>query len=255
MPSIKQRVGAWLRERHVRGSPPKTYLISRFAFDLERLEGDDVAADISSNSFQHAELFESGVYYGVDIDKNALQQGIERAPEETKTEYLTGPVGRDTVNRHRNDGHRFEVAVEGDITERLFPEQSLDLVGSTHTLHHIPPEQHRQVVEHFCSYLRPGGTLLLQISDGAALTTEMEQLLRENFETVDITSYRNFISHRYIQFVERLRSEGAVLPTPTTRLAQFVYLLMSACSLALASTERIERFEGRSVYVRCFDKV
>lgn len=148
--------------------PAQSFLHSKLIDDIRIYsEQFDIAADISSSHFANAEYFRSDQYLGVDIDRDRLRRG--------KADFAADPT---------------YTAIHADIQRPIFQEDSIGMIVSTHTLSHLDPDDRLPVIELFLEYLTPGGCLLVQLANDAP-TAEIEDRLRDSFETVQRTDYNN----------------------------------------------------------------
>lgn len=247
--SLRARAGRVIRSMNLRARPSKSYLHRLFDADVARYSNCARAADVASADFKNAHLFESDVYYAVDIDEAGLRDGLDGF-EDADTDFQEGQVDAEMMARHEESSRPTRVAVLGDMRDSLFPPDSLDLVVSTHTFGHLPPSDHPTVVENFCEALRPGGTLLLQLADSDWYEGALKRRLTDAFETVEIHRYRVATSVAY----ERLAADGegaVVFPHDQNRLKHYLMILLSA---GLLQFERLPVPGGNSLYLRCLGR-
>lgn len=247
--SPRSRVGRFLRSMKLRARPSKTYLHRLFDADLAAYSDVDRAADVASADFKNAHMFDSDVYYAVDVDEAGLRAGLESVDSGT-TDFLKGPIDAGTMTDHDAAEAPARIALLGDMRHSLFPLDSLDLIASTHTFGHVPPSNHPTVVEHFCEALRPGGTLLLQLGQSEWYDDELESKLTDAFNTVETRRYRVPTSVAYERLVA---TEDGRVVFPHDR-NKFNHYLMELASAGLLQVERIGLFGGASVYVRCLGR-
>jgi hypothetical protein len=254
---IQEAVYSWLRN-HTKGKAPpsKIYLSRLLSRDLDELGQVTTGADIASAQFKHAHWFETDVYFGVDIDSERLRDGIDRFDGMgCKTHYVPGPLSEKEMETYQRQSEEIYVALEADMLNEIFPPNSLELVVSTHTLHWVSHTKQKQIVDNICSYVRPGGTFLLQISDKEALTQTLESKLRQEFDTVEIVPYRNVLSELMIHLLELPDSDNqATLPGVQSLRGKLLFLLVSCSNLLLAAVEHAQVLDGSFVYVRCINK-
>lgn len=211
----------------LKARPSKMRFHQLFERDLAGMDSPGVAADIASADLKNAALFDADVYYGVDMDLEALMAGRERHSDDpTKT------------------------AILADMRDPVFDVDSLDLIVSSHSLSHLPKSDHRTVVEQFCQYLRPGGTLLLQIH---YYSSEIQNFLNSEFGEVESVAYSNRLSQAFERFLAD--EEGQVVfhqPNRGTNLLRNIGRV--AGSLALYAVERTGVLGGTYRYLRCTNK-
>jgi hypothetical protein len=94
--------------------PSKTYFYNKFLADIDRYSDCKIAADIASARFDNTEFFRSEYYLGVDFDKERLQTG-----------------------RDRYQNERSRIAIQADVRNQIFKEESLEVVACSHTLSHL----------------------------------------------------------------------------------------------------------------------
>ncbi len=237
----------------VKARPSKTYFQSLLSEDIKRFSSCDTAADIASNAHQNARYFNSQVYYGVDIDREALHTGVASHSPETNTDYVEGPISSTSIDQQVSADDPYYVSIEGDLREQLFPASSLDLIVSSHTMHHIDPEYHYPIIELFCSYLRSNGNLLLQFSNKEWYTNRIRDKLEREFRRVETIEYKTIISDWYERMVDD-EETGVVFPD-LVGLNRYKYAVMATTSIALSKLESLPFLRGRYVYVRALDKI
>jgi len=236
----------------VKARPSKTHFQKQFVEDIKRLSSGDAAADIASNTHQNSRYFNSQAYYGVDISEEALRDGLMNYSPETNTEYIKGPISQESLNQHVAADEPQYVSIEGDIRAELFPPSSLNLIVSSHTMHHIDPEYHYPTIELLCSYLRPGGNLLVQFSGKEWYTDRIRNKLEREFKTVETNEYKTAISDWYERIAVN-ENNRLVFPEPIGR-DRYKYAAMATTSLALSKLEAIPFFKGEYLYVRALGK-
>lgn len=230
------------KPKHINPRPSKIYLYRLFESDLRKFSQCERAADIASADLKNSHLFNSDVYYGVDIDKQVLKTGLEGVGF-GKTKLYSGPISDQLMEKHDKKGF---YGVQGDIRNKLFPPNSLDLITSTHTFSHINPSDYSTVINHFNQYLRPGGTLLLQLPDEQYFNNIKQELL-SNFETVEVIRYRVPTSVAYERIITKF-NQRSVFGKEMKR--KYVFALVS---LLLFQIERSGLLNGKSMYIRCID--
>jgi len=205
--------------------PSKTFLYSKLIDDIREYSAQfEVAADISSAHFDHAEYFNSKQYLGVDISRNRLHSG--------KAKFKNDPDF---------------TAIQADIRRPIFQTNSIGLIVSTHTLSHLDPDEHLSVIELFLQYLIPGGSLLLQLPDDSP-KAEIEDRLRDSFGTVERTDYRNAISRAFAQW--HRDKDGTYNPTMTG----WKRYLNAAAIVALSLIEVLRWPDTTFTYFKCRNK-
>ena len=245
--SLRSWLGQRRRSVNRRARPSKTYLHRLFDEDVTAYSRVGRAANIASADFKNAHLFESEVYYAVDVDEAALRDGLDSVGE-ADSEVLDGSeLDGATMAGHRDRNGQARVAVLGDMRDPLFPPDSLDLITSTHTFGHVPPAGHPEVVENVCTALRPDGTPLLQLAEAEWYDGDVETRLEEAFERVETERYRTPISAGYERLVAD--ADGSVVfPHGDNQVKHYLMMLAAA---GLLQFEKRGSAESNSLYVRC----
>ena len=115
---------------------------------------------------------------GVGPGWSALEVGAGRGSIANWLSRQVGPAGHvtaldlDTSLLKWLDEPNTEV-IEGDVLELDFPESSFDLIHTRLVLMHIP--ERRRVLERFASWLRPGGTLVVEELDFMAAMSDPDR--------------------------------------------------------------------------------
>lgn len=160
--------------------PSKAYFYELFHRDMEQFAGAEVGADIAAATCKNLPCFRTKKYIAVDIDQQRLRQGIEK--------YR----GRDDLPE--------AVPICADIREvdRHLAPRSVDVVVSTHTLHHLPASDRLPAVRLLTTLVRPGGSLILQMCETTDLTVrDVAAILEPEFSDLRIRRYRNAVSRAY----------------------------------------------------------
>lgn len=237
-----------LRTENTKARPSKTYFHELFDRDARQYSRCERTADVATAEMKNADLFSSEVYYGVDISGDRLKRGLEAFDDQT-TDFVEEAVSSEELVAHTDAEDQMYAAVHGDMRTDLFPDRSLDLVASTHTLYHLPEEDREQAVQNLCDWLRPNGTLLLQLSD-ESYTDGLDEILEEQFTHVDVISYRNLFSKLYESFAGK--SDGSC--TFASADSEFGEILMLFATRCLLPLERSSFTGGDNAYVRCFGR-
>jgi len=245
---------AYLSTRYLIGSnnmkarPSKTHLHDMLDPDLKNYSKCERSADISSSNFKNVQDFDSDVYYGVDVNESRLKEAVQTPEYSEDAVYVERPVAAGSIENHVEENTSY-VAVRGDMRDHLFPRDSLDLIVSTHTFNHLPHSDHPDIIENFCKWLRPGGTLLFQMDDKKWYTKEIDDTLHDCFIDVEVTEYKNVVSRIYERFLKSVTGSAEFPSEESTS-----ELLMMLLTRLLTPFERLSLFSGQSLYVRCLGR-
>ncbi|MCQ4334952.1 class I SAM-dependent methyltransferase [Natronomonas sp. F2-12] len=240
---IYQVIRHILSKHNIKTRPSKTYFHYIFDKDIERYSHCERAADIAASDFKNIDNFNCDIYYGVDNDERRLREGMKKIKEDSQTAFIDGELTQKKLSQHCTYNKPMYIAINGDMRNQIFPDSSLDLIASTHTLHHIPPSDHEAVVRNFCQWLRPNGTLLLQISNKEWYNSDIQNILDENFSHLESKLYKTPFSAVYERIIYSFFGGQA-----NTRLGKLLYLFFS---LFLLPIEKSSLTGGQYIYVRC----
>ncbi len=91
-----------------------------------------------------------------------LTQGLARHFDRVKGVDIS-PSMIDLARQYNRFGDHVEYFVNARSDLRLFPDRSFDLIYSSITLQHVPPQFSRQYIADFVRVLRPGGAIVFQL--------------------------------------------------------------------------------------------
>lgn len=232
--------------------PSKTRLHRLLKKDLGKTQKEKVAADIAAQNFMNTRFFKNDVYFGVDIDKEALEKGIDSMDEKNyRTDFISAPVSREEISDYSSKESRQKVAVNGNILEsNLFPSNSINVLVSTNTLmqHHIDPENYYSIIQNFCDYVAKDGHMYLNMVDDN-FTNEIHRYLLSEYENVELIPYNNKISDMWETYLE---SEDG---TPSLANNKVIFRSQYVVTLILSKVELIHSETTRKSYIRCERKL
>lgn len=163
---------------HLLIRPAKTFLFDILENKLSRITGD-VGVDAASANFKNRDLFKTKLYYGIDLDQSALENGVRNS-----------------------DKNAFGILANLANLDML-PDSSADVVVSTNTLYHLPFDARQKAILHLCRITAPhNGSFICELP----LNHEFEGLLnkiKQNFKSVKIVYFKNPLSHAYEWIFQR----------------------------------------------------
>jgi hypothetical protein len=231
--------------------PSKTRLYRLLKRDLNK-RTECVVADISTSNFTNVHLFKNPVYFGVDIDEEALRKGINNlSSQNCKTDFINSPVSKGTIDKYTSRDSNYKIAVKGNILDQnIFPSCSIDVIVSTNTLipGHINTSNYYSVIKSFCDYIAEDGYMYLNLPKDA-LNHKIHNLLSSRFEKTSVTSYGNEISDRYEKYLEN--SNGRVNSSDNL----FIKTVQYTTSLILSELESIYLQDTTMLYIRCEKRI
>jgi hypothetical protein len=249
---LKNPLPEFAEEYALSPRPSKTRLHRLLKKDLEKWENKEVVADIATQNFMNAHHFGQNVYFGVDIDKNALEKGIDSiSDDDCHTAFISAPVSEGKISEFRSKHQKHKIAVEGNILDfNLFPSNSLDVITSTNTLicNHIDSAKYYSIIESFCNYIDKDGHLYLNLADDD-FTNDIHRYLLSEFEKVGVIGYGNKISNKYEKYLES--EEGSPSLSDNTAL----HYGQMGISLILSKIELIHSENTTGSYIRCERKL
>jgi hypothetical protein len=159
--------------------PSKGFLFDQLEKRLFDIRGE-IGLDAASASFKNRRMFKTKYYYGLDVDRNALTKGILKQGDDKTFGVL--------ADLARLDG---------------LPGDSVDAVVSTNTLYCLKKEDRIAAIKHLCRLTAPEGYFFCEIPVNENYDYEnVLAVLRNNFESIKIIYYRNFISRFYESIFE-----------------------------------------------------
>lgn len=214
---------------NIKGRPSKTYFHYLFDRDVGLMSHCPVTADIASDDFQNADLFRSDEYIGVDIRQSPLVTGWKQFSGQSHSTIYHG--------------------IRGDMRDTILRPNTVDLLTSTHTLGHIPSEDHHLAIKNFCGYVKPEGHMFLQMRR-EHYTEEIRETLHEEFKTVEVVEYRTPLSQWYERAMAEHGDDQTVGFLDNRGLNRIVNLLLAVLILLLTAIEMTGLLPGNYVYVR-----
>jgi len=202
--------------------PSKITLFEQLESDLAGMDGE-VGVDAASAAFKSYPYFRTRSYYGVDIDKSALQQGLHDHPE--------------------------GIALLADVTDLDLPSGSVDVCVSTNTLNWFGHDKRLQALAELTRIVAPHGWLVLEL-DCDRLLPEALVLLRARFEVVEVCYYGNRLCQAYesrlVSWVDVNRRARGLVGTVLLGLARIVSLTDRMSASAKGRTHAYVRCHWRS---------
>lgn len=208
--------------------PSKMRFYRLFGRDIPALTRDrEIAADMASADFKLAKYFETIHYIGIDIDRTALVTGLGQPPETS------------TMS-----------AVVADIHNPVFVDESVDIIASTHTIYRFEIEEIRHFLAHCLKALRSGGHLVFNLPS-TQFNEDMEAMLRKNFSSVNVVSYRNSLSTR---FESAMQDKQGFIQYPVDKQSPLRHVIyIATIVLAFLELFPIPGKDSR-LYIRCTDR-
>jgi SAM-dependent methyltransferase len=149
--------------------PSKFALWRLLEADLRPVTGP-VGIDAACAAFKSYEFFHTASYYGVDIDFDAIEMGLDDHPE--------------------------AVGIFGDLTELDLPSSCADVCVSTNTFHWLPSDRKRGALDRLVHLVKADGRLIIELHRDVFLDEALE-LLHDQFEDVEVKYFCNPVSRWY----------------------------------------------------------
>jgi SAM-dependent methyltransferase len=171
--------------------PSKFALWRMLEADLRDATGA-VGLDAACAAFKTYPLFRTDRYYGVDVDRAAIEEGRRTHPE--------------------------AVGVLGDLVSLDLPRRSVDVCVSTNTLHWMYPEDRREVERRLVDLVRPDGTLIVECERNDMLAGLLAHVHAE-FDDVDVRYFGSWMARKYEAWLkDRSALEWRKGPMRTVRM-------------------------------------
>ncbi len=152
--------------------PSKIFLFDILEKNLKQIR-HGIGVDAGSASMKNRRMFNTDVYYGIDINLASLQKGLKIYDSENTFGILA------------------------DLTNlKSLPLNSADVVVSTNTLYCLPIEKRIGAIKNLCGLISPKGRLMCQLPNDAHLK-KITDIFCNNFQKVKIIYFRNFFSGFY----------------------------------------------------------
>jgi len=154
-----------------------------FLFDLleKRLKSyvKGVALDAGCSNFKNRKFFKTKNYIGLDIDLEAIRNGIKKISDNSSFGLL------------------------GDLSNlSTLSSNSFEVIVSTNTLYVLPFESRLNAIKNLCRATANEGIIFIDLEfDRQSVQTIA--LLKSNFEKVEVIYYKNTISWLYEKIFER----------------------------------------------------
>lgn len=153
--------------------PSKRFLFRRLRAELAH-ETSGIGVDAASADFKNRPFFRTETYLGLDIHLPSLQAGLDRYGDGSRT-----------------------LGIACDLTDLgALRTGFADVVVTTNTFHHIPAAARRPALTNLIRITRPGGTLFFEATLDAGFAGFLE-LLRAEFDSVEVSYYKNALSNAY----------------------------------------------------------
>ncbi|MBI4138624.1 class I SAM-dependent methyltransferase [Candidatus Uhrbacteria bacterium] len=205
--------------------PSKTFLFDLVEHKLSR-RGGAIGLDAAAENLKNRKWFKTHSYYGLDIDLNSLRRGIERASNNTSIYGILADLASiDSIQ-----------------------EGSVDVIVSTNTLYHLSEDQRLRAVSHLSRIVSPDGLLLMDLPI-QLVSPSIDEVLRNNFLTIERLYFRNFISRFYEGIFER---DGDLGSHPIAGTKPFRLLAWLVSRLEYLTSQRPQW--NKQVLFICTDK-
>ena len=160
--------------------PSKIFLFERLVRLLKNLRGE-VGLDAGSANFKNRWMFQTRNYYGVDRNLDFLKDGMRRY----------------------DDGKTFGIYADMARLDGL-PDNSVDVVVSTNTIHQLDPEARKLALTELCRLTAPDGRFFCETRLDLNFDGLLE-IIKSRFQETRIIYYCNPISRFYEWIFERDR--------------------------------------------------
>jgi len=158
--------------------PSKSFLFDILEKRLKKIT-HGVGLDAASASFKNRRMFKTDFYYGLDNNLSLLQKGVKQ----NKLDNILG--------------------IYGDLTNLdLLPNNSIDVVVSTNTLHCLPPDKRIIAIDSLCRLVSPAGYFFCGLPIDKDLEKTMA-IIKARFNNIKIIYYCSIFSRFYEWIFEK----------------------------------------------------
>jgi len=159
--------------------PSKSFLFDELERRLSKIK-KGVGLDAACAGFKNRKMFKTEKYIGLDINLDALRQGVYNLP------VAAGAYG-----------------LWADLTNLAkLPSNSFAVVVSTNTLYGLPAEKRRAAMEGLCRLVAPDGSFFCDSENDSELAESLK-VLKKNFSQLKIIYFKNIISQAYEKLFEK----------------------------------------------------
>lgn len=158
--------------------PSKSFLFDMLERQLRNTAGD-IGVDAGAADLKNRKMFKTQKYFGLDIDLDGLRKGVQK----------------------HSDGATFGILADLTKLDAL-PDNSVDVVVTTNTLHHVPYPQRNAALKHLCRLTAPQGRFLCELSLDQYFK-EALKIMQSYFKNVQIVYYKNPVSRAYEWIFEK----------------------------------------------------
>lgn len=158
--------------------PSKSFLFDYLESKLKKFRSG-VGIDAGSANFKNRRFFKTDKYFGLDIDEQALKNGLEKYPN-------------DNTN-----------AILADLAhlEKL-PSNSVDLIVSSNTLYALSVDLRLKAIENLALILAPNGQLFCELVLDKDFPKALK-IIKSRFNHVKVVYYKNIFSRAYEGIFEK----------------------------------------------------
>ncbi len=166
------RLASWLagciglKPSHLFPSPSKFFLLRKLVACLEQTAGKAIGVDVACADFKYRDLFRTGRYVGIDLDRDNLEKGLRQ---------------------HARPG---DIGVLVNLLELERAPAVADVLVSTHTIASLPADERSRAVCILADAVQPKGTLFLNLP-AESDNDELEQAMRQRFAQIRRVCYGN----------------------------------------------------------------
>ncbi|MGC9605511.1 MAG: methyltransferase domain-containing protein [Minisyncoccia bacterium] len=196
--------------------PSKSFLFDRLEKELGKTK-TGVGLDAGSATFKNRPMFKTGTYIGLDIDKQRVETGLKRYPDERT------------------------LGLVADLNNLYgLPSDSIDVIASTNTLYCLPVAARVRTVDKLCRITAPKGRLLFEVPIDDGLSGCLSAA-RVHFSSVKVVYYRNPVSRFYENIFMDERGYLGSHPVAGSRPFRLLAWLLSRTEYVTQSSRSLNR--------------
>lgn len=181
----------------------------------------EIGIDAACENFKNAKFFPVKKYIGVDIREGIIKKGLSQ-----------------------NKGLKY-FGLKFDITKKnMIGNNFADIVVCSHTIHQIPNDKKKNVIDNLINFVKDGGKILIQVKKNDPINFYIKSELRKKFKITRKKYYDNIISKTYSKFFEKRNKKKIYNIYLFLNLIRFNFLI----SLFEFFSQNLEKINDKVIY-------
>ena len=181
----------------------------------------EIGIDAACEDFKNAKFFPVKKYIGVDIRDEIIKKGLSQ-----------------------NNGSKY-FGLKFDLTKKnIIGNNFADIVICSHTIHHIPNDKKKDVIDNLINFVKDRGKILIQVKKNDPINFYIKSELKKKFKINYKKYYDNIISKNYSKFFEKRNTKKVYNIYLFLNLIRFNFVI----SLFEFFSQNFEKINDKIIY-------